>query len=189
MLWTAAAKAKSQNIVLWTNSHVNDAPVEKLAERLARFDYNVLAMNIAVTDIKAPAGANLLLKSAIGLIQTKAAGNKTGVLLIGADVVICPAEADTAVQAVLQVTSDEILSLCFMDSVGASQSAIAFGLVIPAKNPVMVTPTLLSWIRSPENLMWLATSVAPGDLLSSDMEPMVRRKAQLFFDRYLKGKK
>ena len=62
-------------------------------------------------------------------------------------------------------------------------------LIVAGRDPLDPATALLGWIRTPDNLVWLPIDRQPAGLFSTHLEPIIRRKAQLFFDRYLKGKR
>lgn len=188
-LWPPKSNDNAQNILILTSAEMDARAVARLAQRLSAYDYQVLAVHYpAFRDSTIVVGDALLQQLTIKMPALSAA-RKDGLLWLGLQQPPCPTVQDTLFRAVLYMTDVEILTHCCRDTTALDSLQTAYGIIIPHAVPLTMTPALLRWLRSPENLIWLATKRSPVEVMVSDMEPIVGRKAQLFFDRYLKGKR
>ncbi len=188
-LWPPQSNENAQNILILTPVAMDAEAVARLARRLAAYDYQVLSVQAPACKDSTMVEWPLLLQQLAAGMPALSATRKDGLVWLGIQQPPCPTVEDTLFRAVLYMTDVEILTRCCRDTTGLDSLKTAYGMIIPAAAPLESTPDLLRWLRSPENLVWLATEHAPLKVMESDMEPIVGRKAQLFFDRYLKGRR
>ncbi|HNW59978.1 MAG TPA: hypothetical protein PKI62_09915 [bacterium] len=184
LMITPSQSAPRRDLLICTLPEMDESSSLAFIEKVARLGYRVLWVRTpAPAD---PAAAAALLQAGAGRLT---APGKKGAMLFGLWPECCPGLEDTTFQALIWVTSAGQAERCLGGAVDTTLRRPRLALVIPAVEAVTLTSAWRGWIDSGENLIWLATSQPVTALLQSDLEPIVRRKAQLFFDRYLKGKK
>jgi hypothetical protein len=166
-------------------------PLEADGKAAAVFMEKVSQLGYRVLWIRAEAPANAAAAAALlnaGAGQAAGPGKK-GLMVFGEWPGSCPGLSDSAFQAVIWVTAPAQVQTFFAVAADSASHHPQLALIVPAQETVNLTPELRTWLRSAENLIWLATDRTPVQALNSDLEPIVRRKAQMFFDRHLKGKR
>lgn len=188
-LWPPGKEAAAETIIILSGGRIAAQGVSRVAQRLAAHDFQVLWIPEPVWSDSTAQRRTRLLHDALTHLAALPQAHKTGLLLLDVPDPGCPVTADSAFAAILYVVGAEFLARCCSDTAGAAARRTALGMIVPAAVPVTASPALLRWIKSPENLVWLATAQTAAGVMTSHLEPVVGRKAQLFFDRYLKGKR
>ncbi len=182
--FTPQSGSRLADLLICTPAGGDEKAAALFMEKVSHLAYRVLWLRSDVPADAAAAGALL------GAAAAKMAGpGKKGLMLFGEWPGACPGLADSTFQAVIWVTPASQVQACLAAAADSASHHPQFALIIPASEPVALAPEWRTWIRSAENLVWLATDRSPAALLASDLEPIVRRKAQMFFDRHLKGKR
>ncbi len=175
--------SRPADLLLLTAPEMPEEAVLRFIEKSCLSGYRYLWVRPAVaSDTEAAA---VLLRSASAQLE---GGGKKGVILFGAWPGASILLADTTFQALLWVASLQETAAPLAAADGAASSPM-LALIVPDPAPVTLTPLLKGWLRTPEDLVWLATGLPAAALLESNFEPIIRRKAQLFFDRHLKGRR
>jgi len=180
---TPQPEFRPADLLLLTPPEIPEEAVLRFMEKSSRLGYRFLWVRVAAPP-DTGAAAQLLRRAAA---QMERAG-KTGVIIFGAWPGVAALLADSTFHALLWVASPQEIEA----PLAAADSTLRhprLALVVPDPAPVTITPLLKGWLRTPEELVWLATTQPAAALLESDLEPVIRRKAQLFFDRHLKGKR
>jgi hypothetical protein len=173
-----------RDLMLCTPPEMDVRTTALFAEKIARLGYRILWLHTPAL-VDSPTAAILL---RAGVDKLSSAGKK-GLMIFGSWQGLCPGLSDSTFEAVIWVTSPEQAGSCLDAPPDSTVRHPQLALITPAPDPVVLTPAWRNWLHSAENLVWLATGRPVSGLLQSDLEPIVRRKAQLFFDRHLKGKR
>ncbi|HOC23727.1 MAG TPA: hypothetical protein PKJ13_00375 [bacterium] len=180
---TPQQEPRPADLLLLTPPEMPEETVLKFAEKSSQQGFRILWVRSALV-ADAEAAAVLLQNAALQMES----GGKKGVMLFGAWPGAAALLTDTTFRALLWIAAPQetAVPLAAADS-SASRPRLA--LIVPDPAPVTLTPRLKGWLRTSEDLVWLTTAQPAAALLESDLEPIIRRKAQLFFDRHLKGKR
>ncbi len=173
-----------RDLLICTPPEMDEAATLRFAEKLARMGYRLLWVQTPAP--AEPAAVTSLLQAGAARLTTP---GKKGVILFGDSPAYCTVLSDTVFQAVIRVTVPGSLRECLESTGGSVPAGPRLALLVAAPEAVSLEPAWRTRLTAVEDLVWLATAQPLSALLQSDLEPVIRRKAQLFFDLVLKGKK
>lgn len=182
MSYTPDNPGKRADLVVVTPPLADSAAFDRTLGSLCRLGYHILWYR------SNPAPGRLTELLAAAHLQTPE-GVRRGLLLLGEWPEARAALTDSTLAAVVWLIPAPATDGLATAPPDSAVRRPPLSLIVTSPDPLAPSAALLGWIRTPDNLVWLATDHQPAGLFSTHLEPIVRRKAQLFFDRYLKGKR